>query len=289
MNTRLGRGLEALISSGNESVDKNTGIATVKIESIKPNPYQPRHEFDQDKLNELANSLVESGMIQPIIVTKNADSEYELIAGERRLQAAKIAGFNEVPVIIRCVSPREQLQFALIENIQRENLSPIEEAKAYQQLQEQFELTHQDIAKLVGKERVTVTNTVRLLKLAAEVQVYINAGKLSPGHGRALLQLDVDDQLLLADQIIKRNYSVREIERKLKKMQQQKEINEDEADDDKERKSYLEKLEEELKERLATSVKVKEKKKGGVISISFANDDILKKLAELLLQGKPQG
>ncbi len=286
MNKRLGRGLEALISTGQESIDKNTGIATIKIGNIHPNPYQPRHVFDEEKLNELANSLAESGMIQPIIVTKNSKSEYELIAGERRLEAAKIAGFNEVPVIIRCVSPREQLQFALIENIQRENLNPIEEAKAYQQLQEQFNLTHQDIAKLMGKERVTVTNTVRLLKLDSKVQNFISSGKISPGHGRALLQLDIKDQSNYADMVIKRNYSVRETEHWLRRLSNKEDKNNNDPEENKERKSYLSYIQHQIGEKLSMPVKVEEGKKGGKISIHYRSEEELQKLFSTFIPGK---
>ncbi len=284
MSTRLGRGLESLISTGKESTDRNTGIATVKIETIKPNPYQPRTTFDQEKLNELADSLAESGMIQPIIVTKNANSEYELIAGERRLEAAKIAGFNEVPVIVRCVSPREQLQFALIENIQRENLNPIEEAKAYLQLQEQFDLTHQDIAKFMGKDRVTVTNTVRLLKLNQKVQGYIETGKISSGHGRALLQLSDENQIDYAELIIKKNVSVREAEKKIKKMLLKDDTKPTQQQQNQERIDYLKMLQEKLNKKLALPVKVEESKKGGTVSIRYKNDEELKSLLNELLQ-----
>lgn len=283
MSNRLGRGLEALISTGKESTDRNTGITTVKIETIKPNPYQPRTTFDQEKLNELADSLAESGMIQPIIVTKNANSEYELIAGERRLEAAKIAGFNELPVIIRCVSPREQLQFALIENIQRENLNPIEEAKAYLQLQEQFELTHQDIAKFMGKDRVTVTNTVRLLKLNQQVQDYIETGKISSGHGRALLQLSDENQVIYAELIIKKSYSVREAERKIKKMLLNEDTKPEPDKKDPERLEYLKIVQEKLNRKLALPIKLEESKRGGTVSIRYKNDDELQNLLKQLL------
>lgn len=287
MSTKLGRGLDSLIPTGKESTDRNTGIATIKIDNIRPNPYQPRTTFDTEKLNELANSLAESGMIQPIIVTKNAHSEYELIAGERRLEAAKIAGFTEVPVIIRCVSPREQLQFALIENIQRENLNPIEEAKAYLQLQEQFDLTHQDIARFMGKERVTVTNTVRLLKLHTDVQNLIEGGKISPGHGRALLQLEEQEQPGYAELIIRKNYSVRDTERKIKTLLQHKEKHKPGQGQSKEETTpeYIDNIQSQLQEKLSVPVKVVWRKKGGTISISYRSEEELMKLQKLLVLG----
>jgi ParB family transcriptional regulator, chromosome partitioning protein len=214
--TRLGKGLEALINSGPESIDRTTGITTVKPEMISPNRYQPRKIFDNKKLQELANSLKENGIIQPIIVTKKDDTNYELVAGERRLEAAKLAGFEEIPVIIRSVSPKEQLQFAIIENVQREDLSPIEEANAYQQLNEEFNLTHAQISDIVGKDRVTITNLIRLLKLPDSIQQMILKKQLSPGHARAILQVAEADQENFAQNIIGNIYSVRRAEQEAK-------------------------------------------------------------------------
>ena len=176
--TRLGKGLEALISSGPESIDKTTGITTIDVDHIKPNRFQPRKKFKPEKLQELANSLKENGIIQPIIVTKRDESQFELVAGQRRLEAAKLAGFDEIPVIIRSVSLKEQLQFAIIENVQREDLTAIEEAQAYQQLNTEFDLTHAQISDIVGKDRATITNLIRLLKLNDDIQNMILDEKL---------------------------------------------------------------------------------------------------------------
>lgn len=214
--TRLGKGLEALINSGPESIDRTTGITTVKVDIIKPNRYQPRKFLDSEKLQELANSLKENGIIQPIIVTKKDDTNYELVAGERRLEAAKLAGFEEIPVIIRSVSPKEQLQFAIIENVQREDLSPIEEANAYQRLNDEFNLTHAQISEIVGKDRVTITNLIRLLKLPASIQRMILNKQLSPGHARAILQVAEEDQENFAINIINNIFSVRKAEQEAK-------------------------------------------------------------------------
>jgi ParB family transcriptional regulator, chromosome partitioning protein len=282
MNNKLGRGLEALIPSDKNEGANIAGITTISIDRIHPNPYQPRINFDDEKLNELANSIAESGMIQPIIVTKKDDLDYELIAGERRLTAAKIAGFSEVPVIIRCVSPQEQLQFALIENIQRENLNPVEESLAYKQLQDQFDLTHQEIAKLVGKDRVTVTNSVRLLKLADEVRERIMNSEISAGHGRVLLQLEKKDQLHIASLIAKHKYSVRETERLVKRELNSKEQpaeNEVIAED----KKFLIKLSESFSKHYKIPVTVSKKSKGGAISFRYKNREELKSIVERLL------
>ena len=214
--TKLGKGLEALISSGPESIDRTTGITTVNVDTINPNRYQPRKFFDQEKLQELANSLKENGIIQPIIVTKKDDTNYELVAGERRLEAAKLAGFENIPVIIRSISLKEQLQFSIIENVQREDLSPIEEANAYQRLNEEFNLTHAQISDIVGKDRVTITNLIRLLKLPASIQKMILKEQLSPGHARAILQVAEEDQENFANMIVSNIFSVRKAEQEAK-------------------------------------------------------------------------
>ncbi|MCD4829484.1 MAG: ParB/RepB/Spo0J family partition protein [Candidatus Cloacimonetes bacterium] len=210
--SKLGRGLDALLNTGPESTDSTTGITTVGVEYIFPNSYQPRKHFDAAKLEELAQSLRENGMIQPIIVTRNDNSRYELIAGERRLEAAKLAGFAEVPVIVRSVSRRQQLQFAIIENIQREDLNPVEEAHAYQQLHEEFSLTHAEISDIVGKDRATVSNSLRLLKLQPAVLDMLLQGVITPGHARAVLQAPETEREAFARHIAARRLSVRKAE-----------------------------------------------------------------------------
>jgi ParB family transcriptional regulator, chromosome partitioning protein len=215
---RLGRGLEALLESGAESVDPTTGITTVDIGQIYPNPYQPRRLFDPDKLRELAKSIKENGLIQPIIVTKKDQTHYELIAGERRLEAAKLAGFQEMPVIIRSVSKRQQLQFAIIENIQREDLNAIEEAKAFQQLHDEFGMTHAQISEILAKDRATVTNTLRLLQLNDSVQSMVMDGRITAGHARAILSVDPAIQDAFADIIHKQRLTVRQAESRAQKL-----------------------------------------------------------------------
>jgi len=218
--TRLGKGLEALINSGPESIDKTTGITTIKVDHIKPNRFQPRKKFKQEKLQELANSLKENGIIQPIIVTKRDESQFELVAGQRRLEAAKLADFDEIPVIIRSVSLKEQLQFAIIENVQREDLTAIEEAQAYQQLNTEFDLTHAQISEIVGKDRATITNLIRLLKLNDDIQKMILDEKLSPGHARAILQVEGQFHEDFANLIIRNNLSVRKAEMEAKRIKE---------------------------------------------------------------------
>ncbi len=212
MNDRLGRGLSALIPDGDKDPQIHTGIGTLPICRISPNRYQPRKKFDPERLQELAQSILENGIIQPLIVTKSEGSDYELIAGERRLEAARLAGLDSVPVVIRSVSKKEQLQMAVIENIQREDLDPIEEALAYQTLAEEFRLTHAEIAVVMGKNRSSISNSLRLLNLPEEVIRLVAEDAISAGHGRAILMAQPEYQLDFAHFIIKYQLNVRQAE-----------------------------------------------------------------------------
>jgi ParB family chromosome partitioning protein len=214
MNERLGRGLSALIPDHGDRREAHANIGTLPLDRIRANRYQPRRNFDPEKLAELAESIKENGIIQPLIVTKTEGSDYELVAGERRLQAAKLAGLDQVPVVIRSVSKKEQLQLAIVENIQREDLDPIEEANAYQALAEDFELTHQQIAQIMGKDRTTITNSLRLLKLPPEVQALVSSGELSSGHARAVLSAEASCQADFARHIVLYRLTVRQAEDK---------------------------------------------------------------------------
>ena len=214
MNERLGRGLSALIPDRDEDRSNQLGLGSLPIDKIRVNRYQPRKSFDAERLAELAESIKENGIIQPLIVTKTQGSEYELIAGERRLQAAKLAGLDLVPVVIRSVSQKEQLQLAIVENIQREDLNPIEEALAYQTLAEDFKLTHAQIAQIMSKNRSTITNSIRLLNLSPEIQDMINSGELSAGHARAILSVEEERRLPFAQYLAKYRLNVRQAEEK---------------------------------------------------------------------------
>ncbi len=210
----LGRGLEALLGEMNEDVLDNELAAIpsdnmMSVSDIHVSPLQPRKEFDEDAIKALASSIKEKGVLQPLIVRKD-DTGYELIAGERRLRAAKEAGLSEVPVIIKTLSDREVLEIALVENLLRENLSPIEEATAYQNLIDNFSHTQEKIAEVVGKSRSYVANTLRLLTLPEKVKDYVNEGKITAGHARCLVGLD--NALNLADKIIKDDLNVRQVE-----------------------------------------------------------------------------
>lgn len=225
----LGKGLQALIppKKSQPAADQpkagakpETGqVLYLEIEKIKSNPYQPRKNFDKDKLKELADSIKEHGILQPLVVSKLKDDDFQLIAGERRLNAAKIAGLNHVPVIVRDSSEQEKLELALVENLQRDNLNPIERAYAFKKLIDEFNFIQADVAKRMGKSRETVANTVRLLDLPAEIQRAILESRLSEGHGRVILSVpDVEKKLLLFKEILKNGLSVRQAEALAKKI-----------------------------------------------------------------------
>ncbi|MCL6088263.1 MAG: ParB/RepB/Spo0J family partition protein [Actinobacteria bacterium] len=216
----LGRGLGALIPNLNKSTEVAENIESrvfeLSIDQIEPNRKQPRHNFNEESLSELANSVREFGIIQPIIVRKlNGEEKYEIIAGERRLRAAKQAGLVSIPVIINTnIDDTSSLAMALIENVHREDLSPVEQAHTYKQLLDEFGITHEDLSRKVGKSRTTITNFIRILNLPVSVQKLIDEGKVSAGHAKVLVSLKkMEDQLQIAELIVKNDLSVREVER----------------------------------------------------------------------------
>ncbi|MBU0682051.1 MAG: ParB/RepB/Spo0J family partition protein [Proteobacteria bacterium] len=211
---RLGRGLGALLADDNDKLAAEGEYILCDITAIDPNPYQPRHEMDVDALQELAESIAEKGILQPLVVTpSDVPDRYILIAGERRLRASKLAGLTDVPVIVRDVETQDRLELALIENIQRENLNPIDEGLAYQQLVKEFSMTQEEVAKRVGKERSTVANTMRLLQLPDFIKDDIGGGRLSMGHARVLLAIkDHVEVKEIRDKIINKELSVRQTE-----------------------------------------------------------------------------
>jgi ParB family chromosome partitioning protein len=230
----LGRGLDALLGGAHEDdadavahpdaapltqAAPGEAIQQLPLARIERGRYQPRREFDPDALRELADSIARQGVLQPIVVRPVAGERYEIVAGERRWRAAEQAGLADIPVVVRDVDEQTALAIALIENIQRENLAPLEEAGALHRLQEEFGLTHQEVAEAVGKSRTTVTNLLRLLELGAEVRALLDAGRLDMGHARALLGLKGDAQALAARQVVARGLSVRETERLVRRLQ----------------------------------------------------------------------
>jgi len=284
MEEKLGRGLDALIHDIDEQENINTGITTLPIIRIMPNRYQPRKMFDEDKLKELADSIRENGIIQPIIVTKTDESEYELIAGERRLEAAKLAGLSEVPVIVRSVSQKEQLQLAIVENIQRENLNPIEEAGAFQQLIDEFQLNHEQISEIMGKDRSTITNSLRLLKLSEPIQDMILSGSLTPGHARAILSIDEDKQLDFANHIVNNALSVRQTEEKAREYHPEKpeKAVKREKTPASPKDPYIVSVEQQLTEVLGFKTIIQDKENKGKVIIEYNDqqefDDLIRKL-----------
>ena len=279
----LGKGLDALIPSG-DTVSSNTKQAEtiVKITKVEPNREQPRKNFDEDALQELADSIKQFGLLQPILVQDRKDY-YEIIAGERRWRAAKLAGLKEVPVIIRNYSNQEIVEISLIENIQREDLNPIEEALAYKRLLEEFNLKQDEVAERVSKSRTTVTNSMRLLKLCDGVQQMIIDDMLSTGHARALIPIeDADEQLRLAQRIFDEKLSVREVE-KIVKAILNPEKKENKEDQTSQSIQYIyQEIENKLKERLSRKVQITSKGKNGAgkIEIEFYSNDDLDRLIE---------
>lgn len=206
-----GGGLDSLL--GNIGDNGGDRLTSVSVDDIRPGRYQPRVQMDDDALNELAESIKAQGVIQPVIVREHGLSQYELIAGERRWRAAKLAGLSEIPVVVKSIGDETALAMGLIENLQRENLNPIEEAKGFKRLADEFHLTHETIASAVGKSRSAVSNTLRLLMLPEPIQDLLYQRRLEMGHARALLTLPVVRQLELAQKAVKNGWSVREVER----------------------------------------------------------------------------
>ncbi|BBB48214.1 ParB/RepB/Spo0J family partition protein [Pelolinea submarina] len=274
----LGKGLDALIPV-EAAVEPTSGAQQIPVDLIKPNPSQPRLEMDDVKLEELSNSIREHGIIQPLILTREPNQEeYILIAGERRLRAAKLAGLESVPAIVRQVSDQERLELALIENIQRENLTPLESAEAYQQLNDEFGLSHDQIAEQVGKSRTAVTNTIRLLKLPEAIRAAIGSGKISEGHGRALLSLNNEKAQLAAFQtIVSHELNVRQAEELVRKLAGEKPaVEQSKPSKDPEVKE----IENNLRSILGTKVTLNHGKKGGTLVIHYYSDEELETLIQ---------
>jgi ParB family transcriptional regulator, chromosome partitioning protein len=276
----LGRGLSALIpdaavpSLNDRSLDVDTDL-------LRPNPFQPRTAIDETKIEELARSIRANGIIQPIIVRRSGEG-YEIVAGERRWRASQRAGLLKVPVVVRDIPDDRLLAAALIENIQREDLNPVEEAHAYRRLADQFHLTQEQIADAVGKDRSSVANYLRLLKLPGEVLAGLGSGALSMGHARALLGLPDDGmQLRVSRDVIGRNLSVRETEALVKNATQ--------PPTEKtpvEKDVHTRAAEEQLRFALGTRVRIERKRKGGRIEIDFGSEDELQRLFEVLTNGE---
>lgn len=275
----LGKGLNAIFME-NESEDSNNTV-TLKISEIEPNRAQPRRDFDEKALAELADSISQHGVLQPLLVRPLLDGGYQIVAGERRWRASRMAGLTEVPVVIRELSDGETMELALIENLQREDLTPVEEAMGYQQLMDKYSLTQDEVARAVGKSRPAVANALRLLNLPEEVLSLVGNGRISAGHARTLLSFKDPEELDKAARLVStQDISVRELERLAKKAN--KAVQEKEPAVKEKKLSYYEEVELALKEHLGRRVKVSGTNEKGTLEIDFYGRDDLHDLALLL-------
>jgi len=273
----LGRGLSALLPARGD-VPRETGVREVEIGNLVPNRYQPRRDFSEAKLADLAASIREQGIVQPIIVTPRGD-KLEIVAGERRWRAAALAGLTKVPVVLReKQTEADLLEVALVENLQREDLNPLDAAEAYARLKDEFRLSHERIADRVGKDRTTITNALRLLKLPSSVRDRIRSGLLSGGHARALAALtSADDQERLAEEIVRRGLSVRQAEKRVASVG-----GADKLRRERRRDPFTRDAEEKLSRHLRTRVQIARRRRGGRIEIAFGSEDELIGLYERL-------
>ncbi len=290
---RLGRGLEALLGPvSREQAEAVGALRDLPVASLRPNPFQPRTRIDESELTDLANSMQASGLLQPILV-RPRDGGFELIAGERRWRAAERLGWPKIPAVVKEVDDRTLLTLALIENLQRDDLSPIDEAAGYRRLGDEFQLGQAEIARAVGRDRSTIANLLRLLQLPADVQAMVHEKRLSAGHARALLGLsDAERQSALAAEAIEQGWSVREMEaavagkrttlRPAKRVGGQPAVRSVTAD--------VKRVEDALRKRLGTDVRVTARRRGrGFVTVSYYSNDDLSRLLELILGGPFEG
>ncbi len=281
---RLGRGLEALLGpTSRQEAAAQGALLELPVSAIRPNPYQPRSKLDEPQFSELVSSLETSGLLQPVVVRKHLDG-YQLIAGERRWRAAQKLGWAKIPAVVKDADDRTLLTLALVENLQRDNLSAMEEATSYQRLIDEFQVSQAEVARLVGRDRSTVANALRLLKLPSEVAAMIDDGRLSEGHGRALLGLNERGNITrLAQDAVAGGWSVRDLEAKVRGARpvggRKAPVRQLPAEQ--------RRLEEALRRRLGTDVRVTARRRGrGMVSISYYSDDDLGRVLELIL-GEP--
>lgn len=285
----LGTGLSSLIPERTKrfsegkgvSANKENEVLKISVDSIVPNPHQPRYYFDGENLKDLAESIREHGVVQPIIVTRLADGKYELIAGERRLRASKLIGNREIPVIVRQADEQEKLELAIIENVQRHDLNAIEEAKAYKRLKDEFSLTQEEIGKKLGKGRVAVANTMRLLELPVEIQRGIIENKITEGHARAILGLpNSEKQRALYELVLKGKMTVRDTENKVREINNPITARKMSVADI---NPEIQDLENRLEQNLGTKIQIKKKGNTGKIMIDFFSEEEFDKIKGLLL------
>lgn len=280
MNKRgLGKGLKALLADTGEE----SSLLELKVQDLQPNPYQPRQSFSEESLSELAASIKEHGIIQPVVVIKKGE-QYFLVAGERRWRAAQRIKLETIPALLKSLDDRQLMELALIENLQREDLNIMETAKAYERLLEEFSLTQEELGERVGKSRVAITNTLRLLKLPPEIQDHVSRGTISGGHAKALLGLKkMEDQVLLAEKIIAEGFSVRQTEEIVKNWEEKIAYPEKKIQA-KEKDLALTEIEEKLRNFFGTKVAINTGKKKGKIEIEYYNQEDLERILECLLE-----
>jgi ParB family transcriptional regulator, chromosome partitioning protein len=275
----LGRGLDALLAGDDEAANSEDGLRMLSVTQMQSGKYQPRSHMDETALQTLADSIKNQGIMQPILVREIAPEQYEIIAGERRWRASQMAGLTEVPVLIREIEDESALEMALIENIQRENLNPVEEALGIKRLIDEFAMTHEKAANAVGRSRVAVSNLLRLLTLAGGVQTMLMENKLDMGHARALVGLDAAQQVMLANKIVQQDLSVREVESLVKKVGLDTKPKAQKTDANRDVLA----LQNRLSEKLGTGVSIAAKANGtGTLKINYSNldelDEIIKKV-----------
>jgi len=281
-NRGLGRGLDALLSNDGDNVSSKIEPTNVMpLSQLTPGKFQPRKNFNQDSLKELAESIKAQGIIQPILVRMTSNNQYEIIAGERRWQAAKIAKLDEVPVVVKDITDSTALAMALIENIQREDLNVIEEARGIKRLIDEFNLTHEAAAEAVGKSRAAVSNTLRLLSLCEHAQYALETNKIEMGHARAILSLSPIDQAMMCQKIVNQKLTVREVEKEVSEGTTKKPTPKQSKDHD------IKRLENELSERFGTNILISYKQSGkGSINFKYSNlDELDRIIAKLKLLG----
>ena len=277
----LGRGLDSLLAGDMGSVGEADALRMIKVADLRPGKYQPRSYMDAESLSQLADSIKSQGIMQPILVRAIDDEHYEIIAGERRWRASQMAGLTEVPVLVRDIADEAALAMALIENIQRENLNPLEEALGIKRLIDEFAMTHEKAAAAVGRSRTAVTNLLRLLTLASPVQEMLMQGKIDMGHARALIGLDAAKQTMLAQKIALDNLSVREVEHLVKQQAPTASKTNSRATT---RDKDVQRIEENLADKLGASIKIQAKANGsGMLKIQYGSldqlDEIIAKLS----------
>ncbi|MDR7000010.1 ParB/RepB/Spo0J family partition protein [Neobacillus niacini] len=274
----LGKGLDAFFP--NMEVNKGETVQEIKLKELRPNPYQPRKIFQQEAIDELKASILEHGILQPLVVRKSIKG-YEIVVGERRFRAAKEAKLQVVPAVVREFSEQQMMELAVIENLQREDLSPIEEAIAYQTLMGKLKLTQEEVAKRLGKSRPHVANHVRLLSLPAKIQELISNGKISMGHGRALLGLRQKEKLpILVEKVINEGLNVRQLEKLIQQLNEN--VSRETKKTENKKDVFLQEREHVLRERFGTTVNIKHSKNKGKIEIEFFSQEDLERILEIL-------